>query len=451
MSRINRRLLVGLLSVGFTVATTAQSANQLFEGTWTVKSFGNECAESKVGTSMGVTKYPWCNPLRTGESRFYSDFGLPMGVQCNPNQPRCPFQSTPTDGAGNFAPLGGSQAHGMFCAPWVNFGGNGTTMRPAKGMTPTTGGKNRRPIPPLYRREGFFTAEGAPNTTFCTAVSTDGFGGKGLVQAGNPITGSVNAVTTAKGGFNFPAAPESGTAGLRATGVVGEFGALYPYVYSYTYVTMRNASGFFGPGSGLGNAYLKLPRQGGQVDAHIEIKQGAAKFGGTMKMLGALTTKVCYYRAGGCSLGENNWRYEAAGTTGNYRTAGGKITKGYQALNTAIYFNSGVGAFSSVQGVGSRLGWTTGSITVTAVGRGPHKTIHYAHGYDNRTTTSMGLRTGTIQLVTPLLTQWLQPAAKWETGGIGILKLKFAPEPQTWMMLAAGVSLLGVGFRMRGR
>jgi hypothetical protein len=49
------------------------------------------------------------------------------------------------------------------------------------------------------------------------------------------------------------------------------------------------------------------------------------------------------------------------------------------------------------------------------------------------------------------LTQWLAPAAKYETGGIGILKLKFVPEPHTWMMLAAGVSLLGVGFRMRGR
>ena len=110
-------------------------------------------------------------------------------------------------------------------------------------VLPTNKGPLGSVLVAVQNSSSFFTAEGAPNTTFCTAVSTDGFGGKGLVQAGNPITGSVNAVTTAKGGFNFPAAPESGTAGLRATGVVGEFGALYPYVYSYTYVTMRNARG----------------------------------------------------------------------------------------------------------------------------------------------------------------------------------------------------------------
>jgi len=417
--------MVGLLSVGITVATAARSANQLFEASWTTKSFGN----------MRTTG--------TGVSGVYSNFGMPQGVQCNANQPRCNFSETPTDGSGNFAPLGGSQMMALFCGAF-------TGPRPAKGATLTTGGKNKRPIPPLYRNPGFFTAGGAPNHTVCSPTSTDGFGGKGLVQVGHPITGSVNAVTTAKGGFNFPAAPASGKAGLRATGVFGEFGAIYPYVYSYTYLTMRNDAGLFGPGSGLGNAYIKLPRQGGQVNAHIEIKQGAAKFGGVMKMLGALTTKVCYYRAGGCSLGENNWRYEAVGTTG-YRSAGGKLTKGYQALTTAVYFNSGLGQFSSVQVVGSRFGWTTGSITVTAVVRGPHKTIEYAQGYDNRTTSSMGAQKGTIQLVTPLLTQWLAPAVKYETGGVGILKLKFVPEPQTWMMLAAGVSLLGVGFRMRGR
>jgi hypothetical protein len=427
MAKINRLLLVGLLGVGLAFATTAQSAPQLFEGSWTVKAFGNELTGG------------------TGESQFYSIFGMPQGIQCNPHQPRCNFSETPTDGSGNFAPLGGSQMSALFC-------GTFTGPRPAKGMTPRTTGKNMRPIPPLYRNPGFFTAGGAPNKTSCTATSTDGFGGKGLVQAGHPITGTGLATTTgtAMGGFNFPAAPASGASGLRATGVFGEFGALYPYVYSYTYVTMRNATGFFGPGSGLGNAYIKLPRQGGAVDAHIEIKQGGAKFGGVMKMLGALTTKVCYYRAGGCSLGQNDWLYDLVGTPGSY-TAGGAITKGYQALTSAIYFNSGVGAFSTVMVVGSRFGWTTGSITVTAVGRGPHKTVHYAQGYDNRSTTSMGAQKGTIQLVTPLLTQWLQPATKFETGGIGILRQKFVPEPHTWMMLAAGVSLLGVGFRMRGR
>ncbi len=58
---------------------------------------------------------------------------------------------------------------------------------------------------------------------------------------------------------------------------------------------------------------------------------------------------------------------------------------------------------------------------------------------------------GTIQLVSPVLTRWLQPAANYETGGIGILKIKFMPEPQAWAMLAAGISLLGVGYRILRR
>ncbi len=52
-----------------------------------------------------------------------------------------------------------------------------------------------------------------------------------------------------------------------------------------------------------------------------------------------------------------------------------------------------------------------------------------------------------------LRSRWLVSAAgfDFETGGIGILRIKFVPEPQTWVMLVAGASLLGVGYRMRGR
>jgi len=420
--------------------SNAHAGTQLFEGSWVVKAFGNE----RTGG--------------TGESAFYSANRVPLGAQCNRNQPRCPYESTPTGGTGNWAPLGGSRDQALYCAPWYNWRGLGTTMRPTPfSYSSSSSGKNRRPIPPIYRNLAFFTPSGNPNTTHCTPRSTSlgGSGslggGPGIVQAGRPVTGAALAVTTgtAMGGFSFPAAGFSGTRGIRATGVVGEFDLTYPYIYSYTYATLRNAAGFFGPGKGLGDAYLRLPRGGsGAPNAHIQIKQGAHKFGGVMKMLGQLTTKVCYYRAGGCSLGENDWLYDLVGTTG-YRSSGGKLTKGYQALTTAVYFNSGLGQFSSVMAVGSRFGWTTGSVTVTAVGRGPHKTVHYAHGYDNRTTTSMGAQTGILQLVTPLLTQWLQPAIKYETGGIGILKLRFVPEPRAWLIVVAGIGVLAAGNRLR--
>jgi hypothetical protein len=163
-------------------------------------------------------------------------------------------------------------------------------------------------------------------------------------------------------------------------------------------------------------------------------------------MLGSLTTKVCYYRNGGCSLGENSWRYDLIGTSAP--TQSGVVTNGYLATFKAYYYHTALKVTSTVNVEGSRFPWTTGSVTLTATGRGPHKTILYTQGFDNRTATS---GKGTIQMVTPVLTRWLQPAANFETGGVGILRIRFVPEPQTWAMLFAGVSLLGVGYRMRGR
>jgi hypothetical protein len=404
--RIARATLALLASALVFGPPAAQAGNQLFEGSWTVKSFGNERTNG------------------TGASAIYSAYGMPQGIQCNPNQPRCPFESTPTDGAGNFAPLGGSQAEALYCAPWSNWQGGGATARPAKGYTATAGGF-RALIPPLYRNPQFFSSGGQPNTTSCAALSTGATpGGKGLVQAGQPVTGTWTAVTTGTqlGGFNFAAAPASpGAAGVRATGVVGEFEGTYPYLYSYTYANLRNDQGIFGPGSGPGAFNLAFTAYSSTV-ASIKVKQGAAKFGGTMRMLGALTAKVCYYHHGGCSVGENNWRYDAVGAAA--MTNSGVVTAGYLASYTAIYYHSALRQTSTIMVEGERFPWTTGSVTVTATGRGPHKTVHHAQGFDNRnTSTPKGL--GTIQLVTPVLTRWLQPAWVNETGGIGILRIKF--------------------------
>jgi hypothetical protein len=274
---------------------------------------------------------------------------------------------------------------------------------------------------------------------------------KGYVGRGNPITGTWNA--SPKGaGFTFPAAgPDAApnAKGLRTTSLVGEVGNDYPYIYSYTYGTVYNDQGSFGPGQGPGNFSIVYPNTA-SPQRKIKVTQGKAKFGGTMKLLGALTTKVCYWLqagGGGCSLGEADWRYDAIGATA--MTNLGVVTGGYIATSYTIYYNTANGQTSPLSVSGARFPWTTGSVTVTAVGRGPHKTVHYAHGYDNRnTTTSLGK--GTIQLVSPVLTRWFG-YANFETGGIGVLRIKFIPEPQTWAMLVAGVSLLALSTRMRGR
>jgi hypothetical protein len=37
------------------------------------------------------------------------------------------------------------------------------------------------------------------------------------------------------------------------------------------------------------------------------------------------------------------------------------------------------------------------------------------------------------------------------TGAIGILRIKFVPEPASWLMLAAGIGFLGLLYRRRAR
>ena len=456
---INRLVLIGLLCVGITAATTAQAAVQLFSAEWYTNSFGNFCRGN------GTTG-PYCTKT-TGFFEEYSNWNLPQNQNCNPNQPRCPFDSTPTDGGGDFAPLGGNQTIGQFCAPWSNWNGGSFSVRPGKGGTVTSGppptGMNR-PVPPLYRNPNNFTAGGLERTTQCTEMSTGfttqnkGFFGnnKGRVHIGDPIDGTWNAVTTGAklGDFSIPIAPpHNHKFGLEQSGIQGSFTNIYPYVYSYTYIEFRNDAGLFGPGKGVGSFAITYLTGPGNPVATIKQSErsGGNKFGGTMTMLGALTTKVCYYFQGGCSLGQNRWRYDAIGASGLMRTSypSGKITGGQLETYTAVYYHTAMKAISTITVVGSRFPWTTGSVTLAATGRGPGDTVHYAHGYDNRnTTTSSGK--GTIQLVSPILTRWFGTKTI-ETGGIATLRIKFLPEPQTWAMLIAGVSLLGVGARMRGR
>jgi hypothetical protein len=412
MSFACRLLMAGLLGAGITTATIAQAGNQLFEGSWTVKAFGNECSDL-----VDPTPGPHCGG-GWSESDIYSAVGLPQGIQCNADQPRCPFESTPTDGYGNFNPFGQGPYGSLPCAPWANWQGMGTTVRPAKGGTAK--GTSGRIVPPLYRNPQFFTSAGQPNTTFCTAASTGATpGGRGLVQAGNPVNGLWSVATTSapNGALTFGPAPV-GAGGIRTTNQAGQLSAIYgSYTYRYTYATLRNGSGFFGPASGPGSFNVVHPR-----DASIHVKQGSAKFGGTMRMLGALTSKVCYFRNGGCSLGTPNWRYDAIGASAV--TSNGDVIAGYLATAKAYYYHTALMQISTVDIEGSRFPWTTGSVTVTATGRGPHKTVHYAQGFDNRHATFSGSSRGTIQLVTPTLTRWLQPAVNFETGGIGIFKLK---------------------------
>jgi hypothetical protein len=126
-----------------------------------------------------------------------------------------------------------------------------------------------------------------------------------------------------------------------------------------------------------------------------------------------------------------NWRYEAAGARLSRRTH----------TASTRYSLTRFGTYSTVNLVGYRFPWTTGAVTVTALGDGAHKTIQREHGYDNRDASGVG----TVQMVTPLITLW-QAVEDTHTAGIGILQIEFVPEPTSGVVLASGGLLLLVLF-----
>jgi hypothetical protein len=90
--------------------------------------------------------------------------------------------------------------------------------------------------------------------------------------------------------------------------------------------------------------------------------------------------------------------------------------------------------------------WTTGAVSITATG-GPFPTSFRRSGYDNRTAKGLG----TIQLVAPQVVRWDFPgrSAPWDrhTGAIGLLRIKFVPEPSGWLMMIAGAAFLSAVYR----
>jgi len=243
------------------------------------------------------------------------------------------------------------------------------------------------------------------------------------MQAGHPVTGVWTASTTGTmtRGFVFDAAPAKGTAGFRATGVIGSWGNGYYYSpYVYTYATLRNSYGSFGASNGPGSFSLSYSSS----DTTLRVTPGPNKFGGTMRMLSALTTKSCLFTNGICFVGENDYRYDAIGAPAY--TSMGYVVAGYYATNLAYYYQSALMLVTTISVSGVRFPWTTGSVTVVAnYEHGPFRTIQYANGFDNRT--SGGL--GTIQLVTPVRTSWFSAVLDWQNAGIGILRLKFISPP----------------------
>jgi hypothetical protein len=250
--------------------------------------------------------------------------------------------------------------------------------------------------------------------------------GKGVLKKGAALTGMAPPIITglAPVSFQFLSSEFSRTT----------TGSLPPYPgvsYILTTATLRNGIGIFGPSKGPGS-FSFVPTLGtGQT--HVAVVAGKNRFGGVMQLIGSLGTRTAFSTSGG-----GKWK-------GSFPTWGVSVVGASYAktamISGSITFSSGDLTYASVAVV-TGFPWTTGQVSVQAAGGYGFSTSLVRSGYDNRTSQGRG----TIQLVAPRLTHW---AGGNHWGDVAILNVNFVPEPKGWLMLAAGLGLLGAIYRAR--
>jgi len=299
----------------------------------------------------------------------------------------------------------------------------------------------------------------APRSTLAMDCGTE------TIRQGAPIIGSGTAITSIATGMgkrvhNF----QLNAYGLAGT-TSGSFRYEPHYLYSVTYVTLANDAGSFqrmgGPGSTAISAsdYALFSPLYGSLSGRVGIQPGRKQFGGTMALLGQVTSRGLYtgtYAGYGFgTFGYFPWLFELAGASHRAGTTG----QWYQGRAEQTYSDGlrGKGAPVTTPSYvyAIALPWTTGTAYVSALG-GVTPTIIERSGYDRRKRNG----SGTIQLVSPHLVNWVRPFGGFSTGAIAILRLRFfeapanvalrvEPEPSSWLMLASGLGLLGVLYRRR--
>jgi hypothetical protein len=233
--------------------------------------------------------------------------------------------------------------------------------------------------------------------TFCGTVTT--------IQQGAPLTGTGNAATDGMGGFTLPL---SGLA--RKTS--GSLRSYPPYLLSYTYADLKNQKGTFFAGGGPGSFSFPYTVDGAKV-AKAAAQKGSNQFGGTMQLLGTYQSRGVFSQYTGLSYQYSfDWGIDILGASS-------------MGTGTGMYYNTVLMQTGTVSGKNTAFPWTTGTVTATASRRPiagyPPNTMK-RKGYDNRVPTGQG----TIQLVTPLLTHWINPTFNDnDSAAIGILLIKF--------------------------
>jgi hypothetical protein len=384
---------------------TAQAGPRLYEGTLIIEAFANDIAET--GTSWPFTT------------------NIPMqipgaGAHCNSatfhakeTKTFATFYNTNTvQGAGNgnynvfTVPSYGGQVASVFFPD-----GGYQQWRPA-GCGPET------------------LAHGAP------------LAGQGSIHTtGN---GSTSRASSNPRGFTLIASDLYGT----EDGGSGLYG--FPFRLYKRYADLRNQRGVFCEGCGPGR-YDSSPRflfAGSSGEGRLGVIPGGHKFGGTMKLLGTTYSHESFVDLYDTYVAKNTWLFDYVGA--NAYASGGAITAPAFGQDYNHYYGKFLGWKGTTTVQALALSWTTGTVTVTA-DPGWFKTVMARAGFDNRDPHGYG----DIQMVSPMLTRWISDNPYYQfdyySGGIGILRLRFVPEPQVWMLLGAGISLLGILYRASRR
>jgi hypothetical protein len=266
--------------------------------------------------------------------------------------------------------------------------------------------------------------------------------GTATLQKGAPAVGSGTALLDTRvspPGFDLP------PAALRAT-ATGSLPQYSPYQYISTYASSlrnTNAQFYFGPQFDYGKRSFLFPVYSG-TRARVAINPGANRFGGTMRILGTMGARRVH-------------EYKNKTFVGTGRTLFGHWSPpcsitcyviGGAAYGRSQQYETSMGDATTPGVISVGFPWTTGTVSVTAT-EGPFPTRLRRSGYDNRTANGLG----TIQMVAPQIVKWDFPnrSEPWDryTGAIGILRIKFVPEPSGWVMVIAGAAFLSIEYKRR--
>jgi len=271
------------------------------------------------------------------------------------------------------------------------------------------------------------------------------------LQAGLPLTGGGTLSTTGSSSTSRTASnpraftiPKSGLsrvtsgASFLETTWLPLLQANHRFQFEIEYADLRNDSGGFSSGGGLGSFTVSH-------DARVHVEAGKNQFGGTMSLLGHYHTNRGVVETISTSVGATPWNLQYIGA--GAAIAKGKVTgRKYTTMISRAYQNYAPLGFSARTATISVFPWTTGMAEVTATG-GMQSTMLARTGYDNRTPAGAG----NIQLVSPALTRWKNLHSDYYTGTIATLNLRFVPEPEGWLMLVSGIGTLGILCRMNGQ